>query len=117
MGVHVGFCLCPTNVLIVPKIHRSGDSQTTMLASTGSQAGLYLNKTSLPWRRKWQPTPVFLPRKSHGQRILAGYSPQGCKELNMTERLNHGSPMQLVIKRRKYASELGKGVIKENNRL
>ena len=40
MGVHVGFCLCPTNVLIVPKIHRSGDSQTTMLTSTGSQAGL-----------------------------------------------------------------------------
>ena len=29
----------------------------------------------IPWRRKWQPTPVFLPRKSHGQRSLAGYSP------------------------------------------
>ena len=28
------------------------------------------------WRRKWQPTPVFLPGKSHGQRSLAGYSPQ-----------------------------------------
>ena len=28
-----------------------------------------------PWRRKWQPTPVFLPGKSHGQRSLAGYSP------------------------------------------
>ena len=30
-----------------------------------------------PWRRKWQPTPVFLPGKSHGQRNLAGYSPWG----------------------------------------
>ena len=30
-------------------------------------------------RRKWQPTPVFLPGESHGQRTLAGYSPQGCK--------------------------------------
>ena len=30
-----------------------------------------------PWRRKWQPTPVFLPGKSHGQRSLAGYSPWG----------------------------------------
>ena len=29
----------------------------------------------IPWRRKWQPTPVFLPGKSHGQRSLAGYSP------------------------------------------
>ena len=31
------------------------------------------------WRRKWQPTPVFLPGESHGQRSLAGYSPWGCK--------------------------------------
>ena len=29
----------------------------------------------IPWRRKWQPTPVFLPGKSHGQRSLAGHSP------------------------------------------
>ena len=39
------------------------------------------------WRRKWQPTPVFLPGKSHGQRSLVGYSPWGCKELDTTERL------------------------------
>ena len=38
-----------------------------------------------PWRRKWQPTPVFLPRKLHGQRSLAGYSPWGCKESDTTE--------------------------------
>ena len=31
----------------------------------------------IPWRRKWQPTPVFLPGKSHGQRSLGGYSPWG----------------------------------------
>ena len=37
-----------------------------------------------PWRRKWQPTPVFLPGKSHGQRSLAGYSPWCRKELDMT---------------------------------
>ena len=34
---------------------------------------------------EWQSTPVFLPRESHGQRSLSGYSPQGHKELNMTE--------------------------------
>ena len=33
-----------------------------------------------PWRRKWQPTPVFLPGKSHGQRSLAGYSPWCCRQ-------------------------------------
>ena len=32
------------------------------------------------WRRKWQPTPLFLPGKSHGQRSLENYSPWGCKE-------------------------------------
>ena len=33
----------------------------------------------IPWRKKWQPTPVFLPGKFHGQRSLAGYSPWGQK--------------------------------------
>ena len=42
----------------------------------------------IPGRRKWQPTPVFLPEKSHGQRSLAGYSPWGCKELDPTEQLS-----------------------------
>ena len=41
----------------------------------------------IPCRRKWQPTPGFLPAESHGQRSLAGYSPWGCKESDMTERL------------------------------
>ena len=34
----------------------------------------------IPWRRKWQPTSVFLPGESHGQRGLADYSPSGHKE-------------------------------------
>ena len=43
----------------------------------------------IPWRREWQPTPVFLPGKFHGQRSLAGYSPWCCKESDMTEQLTH----------------------------
>ena len=39
----------------------------------------------IPWRRKWQPTPVFMPGESHGQKSLAGYSPWGCKESDTTE--------------------------------
>ena len=35
----------------------------------------------IPWRRKWQPSPVFLPGKSHGQRSLAVYSPWGHKRV------------------------------------
>ena len=42
----------------------------------------------IPWRGKWQPTPVFLPGKSHGQKSLVGYSPWGRKELDTTERLS-----------------------------
>ena len=40
------------------------------------------------WRRKWQPTSVFLPVKSHGQRSLVGYSPWSPKKLDLTERLD-----------------------------
>ena len=39
----------------------------------------------IPWRRKWQPTPVLLPVKSHGRRSLVGYSPWGSKESETTE--------------------------------
>ena len=42
----------------------------------------------IPWNRKWQPTPVFLPGEFHGQRSPEGYSPRGCKEADTTERLN-----------------------------
>ena len=43
----------------------------------------------IPWRRDWQPIPVFLPGEFHGQRSLASCSPWGCKESDMTEQLTH----------------------------
>ena len=43
----------------------------------------------MPWRRQWQPTPVFLPGEFHGQRSLVVYSPWGPKESDMTEQLTH----------------------------
>ena len=43
----------------------------------------------IPWRRKWPPTPVFLPGRSHGQRGLVGYSPYCHKESDTTERFTH----------------------------
>ena len=42
-----------------------------------------------PWKRAWQPTPVFLPGESHGQKSPAGYSPWGRKELDTTEETEH----------------------------
>ena len=43
----------------------------------------------IPWRRKWQPTPVFLPGESHAQRSLVGYSPWSHKESDTTEQHTH----------------------------
>ena len=48
------------------------------------------------WRRKGQCTPIFLPGRSHGQRSLAGYSPWGLTESNVTEQLN-SSMLGMVI--------------------
>ena len=45
----------------------------------------YFTMISIPWSRKWQPTPVFLPGKSPGQRTLVGYSPWDQKESDITE--------------------------------
>ena len=42
----------------------------------------------IPWRRTWQPTPVYLPGEFHGQRSLAGYSPWGHNESDVTEGLS-----------------------------
>ena len=57
-----------------------------------ANAGDITDTSSIPgwgekisWRRKWQPTPVFLPGESHGQRSLVGYSPQGRRESDATE--------------------------------
>ena len=45
----------------------------------------------IPWRSKWQPTPVLLPGKSHGLSSLVSYSPWGRKESDTTERLHHST--------------------------
>ena len=53
-----------------------------------------------PWKRKWQPTPVFFPGKSHGQRALVGYSPWGYKELDTAEHstgLERASQVALAV--------------------
>ena len=58
-------------------------NQPAMQETQESGFELWIRK--IPWRRAWQPTPIFLPGKSHGERGLAGYGPWVCKELDMTE--------------------------------
>ena len=60
--------------------HFKGGSVVKNPPADAGDVGLIPELGRFPWRRKWQPTPVFLPRKFHGQRNLAGYSPWGHKE-------------------------------------
>ena len=53
------------------------------------RCGFYPSVGKIPWRRAWQPTPVFLPGESHGQRSLAIYSPWGHKESDTTVVIKH----------------------------
>ena len=51
----------------------------------------------IPWRKSWQPTPVFLPGEFHGQRKLVGYGPQGCTESDTTEAIQHAHTRTQLI--------------------
>ena len=57
------------------------------VCNTGAveDTGLIPGSGRSPGRRAWQPTPVFLPGESHGQRSLVGYSPWGHKESDLSE--------------------------------
>ena len=62
----------------------SGKESASIAGATGDTVSIPRSGRS-PWRRAWQPTPVFLPGESHGQRSLVGYGPWGRKESDMTE--------------------------------
>ena len=62
----------------------AGKESTCNAGDTGNE-DLIPGLERFPWRKIWQPTPVFLPGKLYGQMSLSGYSPWGHKELNTTE--------------------------------
>ena len=62
------------NIMVIARCYREEGKRGYFLTSS--------------WRRQWQPTPVLLPGKSHGQRNLVGCSPWGHEESDTTERLN-----------------------------
>ena len=69
-------------------------------------------KIQIPWNRKWQPTPVFLPGTSHGWSNLAGFSPWGCKEPNTTQRLTNKNKTSLA--QRPYYDLMWKLLFQDN---
>ena len=62
-----------------------GGSESKECACNAGDPGSIPGLERIPWRREWQPTPVFLPRKFHGSRSLARYSSWSIKESDTTE--------------------------------
>ena len=63
------------------------EEMSSQFPSLGSGSGLNPQVRKIPWRKEWQPTPVFLPGEFHGQRNLMGYSPWSRKESGTTDQL------------------------------
>ena len=84
-----------TPVVANGKISFFSGSDGQESACNAGDLGLFPGLERIPWRREWQPTPVFLPGKSQGQRSLVGYCPWGPKEWDTTEWLTLWSPGDL----------------------
>ena len=76
----------------------------TLLANAGNAGdmGLVPQLGRFPQRRKWQPSPVFFPGKSHGQRSLMVYRPWGCKESDKAEATEHEHDVILIFNFQKH---------------
>ena len=76
------------NIAIHKHVHNTNTcthSQVMLVVKNPPANAGDLRDMFAPWRRAQKPTPVFLPGKSHGQRSLADYGPQSCKESDTTE--------------------------------
>ena len=79
-------CLLMVSMCVdtLPCPHRE---EKNLPAMWETQVQSLFQKKENPWRRKWQPTPAFLPLEPHERRSPAGYSPWGCKESDLTKQL------------------------------
>ena len=83
-GVSLEISSGPLRVYLTSPMAQAVKNLPAVQETPDSQVRYLIQK--IPWRRKWQPPPVFLPGKSQGQKSLAGYSPWGCKESDTTKR-------------------------------
>ena len=79
--------------MTVALVGRDPPANAGDIRDTGSNPG----SERLPWRKAWQPTPVFLPEESHRPRSLAGYIPRGRKESDTTEVIYQVPPPTLYL--------------------
>ena len=76
---------CYSEIMISKRCQMSTKQLILLETSNDSHAGGSGSIRKIPWMRKWHPTPVLLPGKSHGQRSLVGCSPWGREESDTTE--------------------------------
>ena len=87
--LHFIFLTCILKRTLYLKLGFPGGSVVKNLsANTGDASWIPAWVGKIPWRRKWQPAPIFFPGKFHGQRSLAGYNPWDHKESDRTEQLS-----------------------------
>ena len=90
-----------SNQLVCPNVPQGcpGDSVVKNQPATASDMrhGFDAWVGKILWRRKWQPTPIFLPGNFHGQRSLTGYSPRGRQEWDMTEHTHTQSHNRIML--------------------
>ena len=82
------FCILDSHPWIQPTVDENWREGTSKVQKNTTLDLGFATYCQLLQRRQWQPTPVLLPGKSHGQRSLVGCSPWGHKESDMTEQLH-----------------------------
>ena len=82
------FCLDLFKPVVLPWSGFPGGSAVKNPLTNAGHVRLIPGFGEIPLKRKWQPTPVFLPGEPGGQRSLVGYSPWGLKESDITEQLS-----------------------------
>ena len=106
-----------THCLLVEITHLGFPSCAVVknMPANAGDAGSIPGSGKMPWKRKWQLTPVFLPEESHGQRSLAGYRTWGCKESDTTDRLSLCTHTHTPGLKTKWSSVLNVSLQKEFN--
>ena len=91
----VGIMICPVPTSQVGSKNQLKGCKRTYKCSVSEVGNVFLSGAAkiptISKKKKWQPTPLFLPGKSHGQRSLAGYSSWGHKESDTTSKVNNNS--------------------------
>ena len=89
LGVRFDYYFFESPHTIIRASQMTGDKESACQCRRHRWRGFDPGVRSIPWRRKWQPTPVFSPGKFHGQKSLVGYSPWGRKSPAQAEVMEH----------------------------